>query len=106
MKAIFIYAMVTLLIAIGCKKGMMDMMGECQKDQVMCRSMCDKFLDKPDGVESVKSKGIYIKVPETGLMDKQATLNKMMEMCTEDKSFCRELCGKMMNNGGMMGMMP
>lgn len=102
MKAKMIYAIAILLTVTSCKKGMSDMMGQCQKDQAMCRSMCAKMLDSPDALELVKSKGVFIENPETGVMDKEATLNKMMEMCIQDKSFCREVCGKMMNNGSMM----
>lgn len=106
MKAKLIYAIAILLTLTSCKKGMGDMMmGQCQKDQAMCRSMCAKMLDSPDALEFAKNKGVFIKNPETGVMDKEATLNKMMEMCTQNKSFCREVCGKMMNNGGMVGMM-
>lgn len=103
MKAILISAVTLLLMASSCKKGRCDMT-HCKNDPAMCRSMCAKMLNSQDGVEVMKSRGMYVKSAETGEMDKEATLNKMMEMCTQNQSFCREVCGKMMHSGGMMGM--
>lgn len=103
MKEILIVVVTLLLFAAtSCKKGTCDMM-HCKSDPEMCRSMCAKMMDDKEVMEIMKGRGVYVKSAETGEMDKEATLNKMMEMCIQDQSFCRDICGKMMHKGGMMG---
>lgn len=106
MRTKFIYAIVTLLIATGCKKGMSDMMmGSCKNDHAMCRSMCATMLDNATELQMMKDQGVYVEDPKTGKIDREATLNKMMEMCTKNTAMCSEMCGKMMNKCLMTGMM-
>lgn len=104
MKAILISAVTLLLMASSCRKGMCDNMMHCNNDPAMCQSMCSQMLDNPETMEWIKGQGINIKDPQTGELDREATLNKMMEMCVQNNKSFRQMCSKMMmNNTGMMG---
>lgn len=107
MKTKIIYAIAVMLIATGCKKGMGDMMmmGSCKNDHAMCRSMCATMLDNATQLQMMKDQGVYVEDHKTGEIDREATLNKMMEMCTKNTEMCPEMCGKMMNKCQMTGMM-
>lgn len=105
MRVKLLYLITTLLIVTSCMKGMDDMMMmHCKNDSAVCRSMCSQMLDNPETMEWLKGEGINIKNPQTGELDREATLNKMMEMCVQNNKSFRQMCCKMMmNNTGMMG---